>query len=75
MFAYLSIGVIEFFAIMFGVSQQLAGESPWAYWIIPIGVAIAAILWAAAQAGQKLADQEMRRMKKAIEECCSDSAG
>ncbi len=70
MFAYLSLGVIVFFAIMFGISQQLAGQTAWAYWLVPVGGVIAGLLWVAAQAGQKLADAEMRKLKMAIEECC-----
>lgn len=69
MFSYLAIGVIVFFAAMFGVSQQLSGQSPWAYYIIPAGLLIALILWFAAKAGQKLALDEMREMKSRIERC------
>lgn len=68
-FAWLAIGVLVFFAIMLGVSQQLTGLSPWAYFAVPVGAAIAFALWLASQAGQKLAHQEMHLMKSMIEEC------
>lgn len=74
MFSYLSIGVIVFFAIMFGVSQQLSGQSPWAYYVIPIGLIIAMILWFAAKAGQNLAQDEMQTMKSVLEHCLENPA-
>lgn len=61
MFSYLAIAVITFFALIFGVSQQLSGQLPWAYLTIPLGLMIATILWLASRAGQKLC---MRRWSK-----------
>ena len=62
MFSYLSLTVLGFFALIWGVSQQLAGESPWALVFLPAGLLIAGLLWVASQAGQRLADDEMRQM-------------
>lgn len=67
-FSYLAIGVLVFFAMMFGVSQQLSSQSPWAYYLIPVGGLVAAILWFASKAGQKLAHDEMVQMKTELEE-------
>lgn len=72
MFAFLGLACLTFFAAMFGVSQQLSGQSPWAYVFIPIGLLIAAVLWFISKAGQKLAYDEMERMHAKIEECLSD---
>jgi len=72
MFAYLAIAAIVSFAAMFGLSQQLSGQPPWAYYIIPIGLIIATILWFAAKAGQNLANDEMQQMKASIEECLNN---
>ena len=69
MFSYLAIATICFFAIMFGISQQLAGQSPWAYVVIPIGLIIAAVLWLASKAGQRLAVDEMQQMRSIVESC------
>ncbi len=68
MFSYLAIGVLVFFCVMLGVSQQLAGQSPWAYYGVPVGGFLAAGLWFAAQAGQKLADGQMHELKTLIEQ-------
>ena len=69
MFSYLSIAVIIFFALMFGISQQLSGQSPWAYFTIPVGLILAAILWFASKAGQKLAQAEMQQLLGMLESC------
>ena len=71
MFSYLAIGVLVFFCLVFGVSQQIAGQSAWAYWGVPIGIVAAAALWFAAQAGQNLAHVEMQQLKTLVEQCLS----
>ncbi len=68
MFSYLAIAVLIFFAAVFGLSQQLSGQSPWAYSFIPLGLFVAAILWFASKAGQRLAYSEMKQMKLKIED-------
>ena len=69
MFTYLAIAAIVSFALMFGISQQLSGQPAWAYYVIPIGLIVALILWLAAKAGQKLAEDQMQEMKTRIENC------
>ena len=75
MFSYLSIAVIAFFAAMFGVSQQLSGQSPWAYYVIPGVLLLALILWFAAKTGQNLAQDEMKQMKARVEACLNEKQG
>lgn len=72
MFSYLSISVLVFFALMFGVSQQMAGEMPWAYYVIPGLLVLAVLIWFASKAGQKMAQSEMARMKLKIQECLGE---
>jgi hypothetical protein len=72
MFAFLSLGCLTLFAAMFGVSQQMSGQSPWAYYFIPIGLLVAAVLWFISQAGQKLAHAEMEQMLSRIEASLDD---
>lgn len=71
-FSFLGIGSLVFFAALFGISQQLSGQSPWAYVFIPIGLSIIALLWFISKTGQKLAHEEMEQMKSRIEECLAD---
>ncbi len=73
MFAYFSLAVLSFFSVIFGLSQQLAGQSPWGYAVVPALLLIAIILWTASQTGQKLADSEMRSLKRIISECTNQS--
>ena len=68
-FSYLAIAVLMFFAAIFGMSQQLSGQTAWAYYFIPCGILIATILWFASKTGQKLAHSEMVRMKVSVEQC------
>ena len=69
MFAYLALAVLAFFAVVFGLSQQMAGQTPWAYYAVPVCALVAVGLWLAAQAGQKLAQKEMADLKLLIESC------
>ncbi len=72
MFSFLAIACLTLFSAMFGVSQQLSGEAPWAYCAIPIGLLVAALLWFVSKTGQKLAQVEMEEMRSQIEACLKD---
>ena len=72
MFSFLAIAVLIFFAVIFGVSQQLCGQTPWAYGFIPIGLTVIGLLWFVSKTGQKLAQDEMEQMRSSIEKCLSD---
>lgn len=72
MFAYLSLGVLIFFSAIFGFSQQMANQSPYAYYAIPVWIFIAIALWLASQTGQKLALDEMKLLKGTIEHSLED---
>ena len=75
MFAFLAIACLTFFAAMFGVSQQLSGQSPWAYYAIPLCLLVAAVLWFVSKTGQTLAQAEMEQMRSKIEACLNDRSG
>ena len=72
MFSFLVIAVLILFAAMFGVSQQLSRQSPWAYYFIPLGLLVIAVLWFVSKAGQKLAQAEMEQMRSRLEECLKE---
>ncbi len=69
MFSWLAIAVLVFFAAMFGISQQMAGEAAWAWYMIPVLLVIAALLWVGSQAGQRLSHDEMIQIRSKIEQC------
>jgi hypothetical protein len=73
MFSFLAIAVLIVFAAMFGVSQQLSGQTPWAYCFIPCGLSVVALLWFISKTGQKLARDEMEHMRSSIEKCLGDA--
>ncbi|QEG21881.1 hypothetical protein [Mariniblastus fucicola] len=66
MFSYLAVGVLTFFSAIVGWSQQLAGERPFGYYLIPVWILIAVGLWLVSQVGQQLALREMQMMKQMI---------
>jgi hypothetical protein len=72
MFAFGAIACLTFFAAMFGVSQQLSGQTPWAYYAIPLCLLVATVLWFVSKTGQTLARDEMERMRSRIESCLND---
>lgn len=68
MMTYLAMATAIFFALMFGFSQMMIGNPPWAFSVIPFALAIAGSLWLASQAGQRLAHAEMEGLSKLIED-------
>lgn len=72
---YLAIHALGAFgtvgAAMFGISQWLAGESPWALWALPIAPVLAALVWALAFVGQGLGSEQMYALRRFIDESLS----
>lgn len=76
---YLAIHAIGAFgtigAGMFGLSQYLAGESPWALWALPIAPVLAALMWALAFVGQGLGSEQMYALRRFVEESLGPQEG
>ena len=66
-FSFLAIACLSFFAVILGMSQQLMGQTPWAYGLILVGICAAVSLWFFSKTGQKLAQEEMEEMRSRIE--------
>jgi hypothetical protein len=60
-------------AAMFGISQYIAGLSPWALWALPASPLLAALVWALAFVGQGLGAEEMYRLRRFLERALDDS--
>lgn len=58
---------------VFGLSQYLAGQSPWALWALPIAPVLAALVWALAFVGQGLGAEEMYALRRFVEEALATS--
>lgn len=53
---------------IFGLSQYLAAQSPWALWALPISPVLAALAWAFAFVGQGLGAEQMYALRRFVEE-------
>lgn len=60
--AYGFVGLSMFFGGLFGVSQQVAGQSAWGLWVLPLGAVGLAALYLASLHGQRLAADQMRQL-------------
>lgn len=69
---YLAIHALGAFgtigAAVYGISQHLTGERPWALWALPIAPVLAALVWAFAFVGQNLAFEQMHALRKFVED-------
>lgn len=55
-------------ALMYGISQYIAGEAPWALWALPSAPVLAALVWALAFAGQNLGREQCYRLRRFLED-------
>ncbi len=67
MFGYLALAFVAIGAGIFGYSQWLVNESPWALWLIPACALIAIAIPLASRAGQSLAKEQMGRLSGVVE--------
>lgn len=69
---YLAIHALGAFgtigAGVFGYSQYLMGEKPWALWALPIAPVLAALVWAVAFVGQAMGADQMYALRRFVEE-------
>jgi len=47
----------------------MSGQAAWAWYVIPVFLLIAFLLWIASKSGQNLARDEMQQMKNRLDEC------
>ncbi len=66
-FSYLALSVLILFSVVFGLSQWMARESAWAFYLVPVWMVIGVGVWSTGQAGQKLAHDEMVAMKNVLD--------
>jgi hypothetical protein len=55
-------------AAMFGLSQYLVGQTPWALLALPAAPVLAALVWAMAFVGQGLSAEQMYALRRFVEE-------
>ena len=64
---YLSLGSIVLFGSCFGTAQAMLGERGWAWWGVGGARVVAALIWFASQAGQRLAREQMEELHAALD--------
>ncbi|MEZ6188793.1 MAG: hypothetical protein R3F62_27795 [Planctomycetota bacterium] len=60
--AYGFVGLSMFFGGLFGLSQQVAGQSAWGLWILPVGAVCLVGIYLGSLYGQRLAGDQMRQL-------------
>ncbi len=66
-FAYGTLAILSSFSLVFGASQYLAKAWPSAILAFPICIVVAVALWITAQIGQRMAHEEMHRMRDLVQ--------
>jgi hypothetical protein len=54
-------------AAIYGASQHLAGQTPWALWALPAAPLMAALVWGLAFVGQNLGSEQMYALRRFLE--------
>jgi hypothetical protein len=69
---YVAIHAIGAFGTLgagiFGLSQYLVGEPPWALWVLPLSPLLAALVWALAFVGQNLGAEQMYVLRRFLDD-------
>ena len=67
LYGILGMGVVA--GLMYGASQALVGETPWALAAAPAGLALIGFTYGAAFIGQGLGAEEMYRLRSFVDDC------
>lgn len=67
MLGSLALFTIAFVALMWGCAELVMRKPPHALWVIPACFAVLIVMWLISAAGQRLAADEMARMRDAVE--------
>ena len=76
---YLAIHAVGAFGTLgagvFGLSQHLVGQSPWALWALPISPVLAAFVWALAFVGQGMGSEQMYALRRFVDTALATNEG
>jgi len=64
---YIALLVLALSAVSYGGAQVLVEEEPWAFWGLPLSVALAAFTYGAAFIGQGLGAEDMHHLRSFVE--------
>ena len=65
---YFVLGAIAVGGAMYGISQWMMGAEPWALWLTPAGIALAAFVYGAAFIGQGLGAEQMHWLWSVVDD-------
>lgn len=71
LYGYLSTGLLGTLSAIYGGAQRFIGQEPWAFYVTGVMVLIAAVLYLAAQLGQKFAAHHTYQLHEAYERAVS----
>jgi len=60
--------VITLAAAIYGLSQHLSGQTPWALWALPASPVLAMLVWAMAFVGQSMGHEQMSQLRRFVED-------
>lgn len=64
-----------FLCLTFGISQWVAGSTPWALYLTPLSAVLSGLVHGAAYVGQGLGSDQMYRVRAFLEEAIADPTG
>jgi len=75
MLGYIALGTLSFFAAMFGVAQWMMDKPPSMLNLIPVFLALAALMYWSSLIGQKIAHAQMHELYNASMDALTDRGG
>jgi hypothetical protein len=64
MFLYAAVGFFTLMGLIFGLSQMMIDQTPWALWSFPAGVGIILIIYMVARAGRAIGSEQMHMLHR-----------
>lgn len=71
MFVYFLVVFLIVFGATFGYVQQVSDQTPWGYWVVPVGLLIIAGIHVASYVGQRLGANQMYELRQRLESVLS----
>lgn len=70
---YMLLGIAGLAGLSYGIVQLTLGESPWAFFIVPLSIAMFGFVYGATLIGQGLGAEQMYLMRSLIDQACVDA--
>ena len=67
-FVNITIVIAAGFGLMLALAQLTLGESAWALWSAPVGLALLGVMYGVSQLGRRLAIEQTRLLRQLVED-------